>query len=334
MGQTWLQTHDAGTGPYTLTSLLSGQSYDMDAYPNYWGSKPYYTHIHISIVRNITTEVLEFQNGQLDLLTTGVSTSDLEKLKGNSKFRVTEYPVIYKTTININPTRNNIFSDQAIRQAVRLAINRPMIVTATRKDTAVLSKDFYPFHELPPGMAPDNPKFDPSVLAKLVKASSLAKNVVIGYFSGDAPDTQAAELLQTELQAAGMTASLRAYTSTEWNDLPNHPDQAPDINIGTSNPDTANPGSWAQTYLLKGAPLNVVGVNVPTADDLVNKALAEASPDTAQQEFVQAAEAYVDSGQAFTLADVQASVAAPAYLTHIAHSAADPYGVILAETHP
>jgi hypothetical protein len=85
---------------------------------------------------------------------------------------------------------------------------------------------------------------------------------------------------------------------------------------------------------LKGAPLNVVGVNVPTADDLVNKALAEASPDTAQQEFVQAAEAYVDSGQAFTLADVQASVAAPAYLTHIAHSAADPYGVILAETHP
>jgi peptide/nickel transport system substrate-binding protein len=33
----WLQTHDAGTGPYMLSSLVPGQSYSLVQYPKYWG---------------------------------------------------------------------------------------------------------------------------------------------------------------------------------------------------------------------------------------------------------------------------------------------------------
>jgi peptide/nickel transport system substrate-binding protein len=40
-GQTYLQTHDVGTGPYTLSEAKVGVMYQLKAYPQYWGPKPY-----------------------------------------------------------------------------------------------------------------------------------------------------------------------------------------------------------------------------------------------------------------------------------------------------
>ena len=37
--QTYLQTHDIGTGPYTLTAAKVGVKYQLQAYPGYWGSQ-------------------------------------------------------------------------------------------------------------------------------------------------------------------------------------------------------------------------------------------------------------------------------------------------------
>ena len=35
----YLQTHDIGTGPYTLTKAAVGQGYEMKAFPGWWGPK-------------------------------------------------------------------------------------------------------------------------------------------------------------------------------------------------------------------------------------------------------------------------------------------------------
>src|SRR6185437_13587223 len=54
--QTWLANHEAGTGPYTLSSVVPGQSYVMTAYPKYWGPKPYYTTVDISQIPSFSTQ--------------------------------------------------------------------------------------------------------------------------------------------------------------------------------------------------------------------------------------------------------------------------------------
>jgi peptide/nickel transport system substrate-binding protein len=60
--QTYLQTHDIGTGPYTLTQAKVGVSYQMKAFPQYWGPKPYYTTINMPVIDNLSTEEIELND--------------------------------------------------------------------------------------------------------------------------------------------------------------------------------------------------------------------------------------------------------------------------------
>ena len=61
--QTYLQTHDVGTGPYTLSEAKVGVMYQLKAYPNYWGPKPYYTTVNLPVIDNLSTEEIEFNDG-------------------------------------------------------------------------------------------------------------------------------------------------------------------------------------------------------------------------------------------------------------------------------
>jgi len=40
LSQTYLQTHDDGTGPYLLSAFARGQQYTLTASPSYWGTAP------------------------------------------------------------------------------------------------------------------------------------------------------------------------------------------------------------------------------------------------------------------------------------------------------
>ena len=64
--QSYLKTHDDGTGPFTISSFLPGQKYTLARWDGYWGPKPYLAEIDIAIVPDIATQRLELQGGQLD----------------------------------------------------------------------------------------------------------------------------------------------------------------------------------------------------------------------------------------------------------------------------
>ncbi|MBO0691278.1 MAG: hypothetical protein J2P58_00140 [Acidimicrobiaceae bacterium] len=333
-GQTWLATHDAGTGPYVLKSLSPTAGYVMQAYPGYWGHKPYYTSVNIAIVPNETTEELELQRGQLDMVTDGLSAQDLAKLSRESNLKEWEFPAIDEMYVAMNPTRNNIFSDPTIRRAVDQAINKKLIIAQTYGPAAKVSNAFYPFGELPEGLGEDKQSYDPSVLQKALSKTHLSKHIVIAELSGGGVTSQVSELIQAELQAAGVDATIRTYTGVVYNALPQHPKDQPDLVVGATNPDDASPAAWAQTYFLHKAPLNTVSMDVPAADAAVNAGLRSTSPAQATTDYVKAAKEYMAAGEVFPIADVNSSVVARASIKHIVHDVADPYGIVLADTHP
>ena len=54
--QGYLKTHDAGTGPFTITGFDLGIKYTLSAFDGYWGGAPDVKTITISIIPDISTQ--------------------------------------------------------------------------------------------------------------------------------------------------------------------------------------------------------------------------------------------------------------------------------------
>jgi peptide/nickel transport system substrate-binding protein len=318
LAQSWLKNHDAGTGPYTMSEFTQGDHYTLTAVPNYWGTKPAVTTVHIAILPDITTQQLELTNGQLQLIMHGLSKNDIASYEHNPKFQVQRFPANFKSMLMVNQNKG-IFKSQELRTALQSAINRQQIVSSVYGDAnAQLSTQTYPTTELPGNLAVDSPKFDPALLASAAK--SLAnKKVDVGYTSDDARNQLAAELIQTELQAAGLDATTRGITLATTFDLPNHPDQAPDLLMTVQNPDASHPDNWARIFQNTKGSLNWLQCSVPAADTEMDLGLHATTINDVQAHYGKAGDLLQKAACFDNIADVKEIVVAQAGYTGWSH---------------
>jgi peptide/nickel transport system substrate-binding protein len=82
-GATYLSTHDVGTGPYTITAAKSDAGYTLGAFAGYWGEKAVIDTVLISIIPDVTTQVLSLKKGDLDMVTSQVPTNLQSQLKSD-----------------------------------------------------------------------------------------------------------------------------------------------------------------------------------------------------------------------------------------------------------
>ena len=317
MDQTYLKSHDAGTGPFMMTDFVPGDHYTLGAFGSYWGGKPAVSQIHISILPDLSTQQLELQSGQLQMILHGLSKTDIASYEGNSKFQVQRFPANFKDMLMVNQNKG-IFKDLALRRALQQVINKAQIVTDVYGSDAAVSTQLYPSGELPAGVAADTPKYDPTVLANAVK--SLAnKKVDLAYTSDDARNQRVAELIQTELQAAGLNATTRAMPIAVAFDLPNHPDQAPDLLLSTLNPDASAPDTWIRIFMNTSGSLNWLLCSVPASDAEMDLGLHSSTPADVQAHYGKAGDLMVANGCFDTIADVKDVVVAAAGYSNWMH---------------
>ena len=305
--QEYLKTHDAGTGPFTITDFQLGTRYTLGRFDGYWGPKPQVSTITMDIIPDISTQRLKFESGELSMIIHGLSTEDIASLQGKG-FQVQRFPALFKSWIMVNENKG-IFQDQALRLALASAIDKAKIVSDVYGDNASPSKQYYPAGELPDTMAVDNPTFDPSKLADLVKGLS-DKKVDVGFSSDDPRNGRIAEIIQTELQGAGLDATVRGIPIAQVFDLPNHPDQAPDLLLSTVNPDAAHPDTWARIFSSTGGALNWEQCSVPEADAAMDAGLHATDPTEIQTDYGKAGDALVASGCFISIADVKEVIVA------------------------
>ena len=227
--QQYLKTHDAGTGPYRISQFVPGSHYVLSAYPAYWGTKPYYTTVDISIVPDISVQQAELENGQLSMLLHGLPVNAVDSFKSNPDFVVNEFPAQLKTMMYVNPTLG-IFRSQAVRSALRQAIDKTAIVASVYGNTlATVSTQAYPVDEFPPGLAMDDPTYDPAALRAALKTASGSTSITLAYSTDDPTNQRVAEFVQTELDAEGLNVQVHGvpisqafnYASTPASQLPN-----------------------------------------------------------------------------------------------------------------
>ncbi len=307
--QDWLKTHDAGTGPYAISSFVPGSHYVLSAYPGYWGTKPYYSTINISIIPDISVQQAELQSGQLSMILHGLPVNAVLNFRGDKSYEVQSFPAQLKSMLYVNPNIG-IFQNAAVRTAMRQAIDKQAIVASVYGNTlATVSTQAYPVDEMPAGLALDDPTYNPAALKTALQSATGSKNIDLAYSTDDPTNQRVAEFIQTELDALGLTVTVHGVPISQVFNYASTPAaQLPNLLVWTVNPDDSAPDSWIRIFSNTNGSLNELHGSVPQADALMDAGLHATDPATIQSDYAQAGTLVADSGEWISIADVRDTV--------------------------
>jgi peptide/nickel transport system substrate-binding protein len=205
-----------GTGAFMYESFTPGQQSVFKKFPNYWQSgKPYVDTLTIIDFTDDTARVNALLGGQVDAID-NLPTGQISQVQGNSALKV-----LIAQTGEWQPFTMRVdqapFSDVRVRQAMRLIVNRPQMVTQVLSGQGRIGNDMY---------SPLDPAYDsglPQRHQDLAQAKSLLKAaghsgltvqlVTAPVFQGV---VQAAEVFAQQASGAGVNVQLRKIDTTTF----------------------------------------------------------------------------------------------------------------------
>ncbi|MGI8413736.1 MAG: ABC transporter substrate-binding protein [Solirubrobacteraceae bacterium] len=299
-GQTWLRTHDDGTGAYRLTSFERGRQYVLTRNNDYWGSKPFFAQVLIKITPDIGTQQLELANGGVDAILHSFPASELSSLPSN--VRVEEDKSFLRLLMYVN-TQKPPFDNPVVRSALRSTLNISQLVTEAYSGTATASTGPYP-----DGLLPSQPSLPYTPNAALAKAGfkkASTKSITLAYTADESGvQRRVGELVQAQLQAAGWQVTVKEVQLPQVYGYINNLKAAPDLLLQTNTPDAAHPDPWARILFGSMGGLNFLGFHDPTVDSLLDKAVS-APAARATSLYQQVGRNVVDANEIFFLGDVK-----------------------------
>jgi peptide/nickel transport system substrate-binding protein len=335
--QTYLETHDIGTGPYTLTEAKVGVAYQLKAFPQYWGPKPYYTTVNLPVIDNLSTEEIEFNEGQIDAILHDLTTSAIAQYTKNSKVSVYNLPTLQSETAYVNENKGFLTNKQNRLDLIE-AINSQALVAGVFPGRATVPKQAGPNGLLPANYGKQNIPYDPSKLQKLVKTlPSSEKTFTVGYDTGAPDDQLLAEDIGAELQADGLSTKVVGYQTSEIYASVGSASTAaqasqPNMLIDYFWPDTYNTYTWTHISFDPSGGLEYMSCNVPGEAALDDTAVQTGS----NTDYNKVVESAVNSGCWFNIADKDDTMVAQPWLKGIpqAHIVSQPEMLELATLHP
>jgi peptide/nickel transport system substrate-binding protein len=335
--QTYLETHDIGTGPYTLAEAKVGVMYQLKAFPQYWGPKPYYTTVSLPVIDNLSTEEIEFNDGQLDAILHDMTTSVIAQYTHNPKVTVYNLPTLESETAYVNENKGFLTTAKD-RLDLLEAINSQSLVAGVFPGRATLAKQAGPNGLLPPQYGKQDIPYDPAKLKKLVSTlPSSEKTFTVGYDTGAPDDQLLAEDIGAELSADGLSTKVVGYQTSEIYASVGSATTAagasqPNMLIDYFWPDTYNAYTWTHINFDPSGGLEYMSCNVPGEAELNTQAVTTGSDVT----YNKAVENAVTSGCWYNIADKDDTMAAQPWLKGVpqGHIVADPEMLELAALHP
>jgi peptide/nickel transport system substrate-binding protein len=290
--QTWLQTHDLGTGPYELTRAQVGTKYTLTQYPKYWGTISPFKTVELPVFNDVSALQLALDSGAVSTVVAALPSSSLAKYENNPTFNSDLLPTFQSTLITVNPSRK-FFATREARTAFLLSIDQNKLVSQVEGNRSIPATTLYAKGMITDGSDKQNIDHDPTVLANYAKTLPAGTPVVIGYASGNTNAEQMANILAAQLDAIGLTASAQSYPTAEVFGWANDPAKGPDAFIdGNNGPDGGNPYMWGHVFWDKSGGIDYFLCDNPSTDDDLNHAVQ--TGDT--KLFAKAAQSYAATG--------------------------------------
>lgn len=160
-----------GTGPFSLSNLKPEQVVTLKRFEGYHGEKATVEGIERKIVKDPSTRLTMYRNGETDMCT--LEKQDWKSMQEDPKFKdqvqIIKRPAVYYLLLNAKSYPP--FKDRAVRRAVMMAVNRQRIATEILKGVPVANR------WLPEGILDGKPThevlaFDPAAAKRELGTSS------------------------------------------------------------------------------------------------------------------------------------------------------------------
>ena len=213
-GRTWLTSHSASFGPYEIATTEFPSKVMFQANPHYWRGPPTISHATFIVESDDSTRLATLLSGAANFAV-ALDSSDLKKVGANPSVKSyiqPNAPLLYYLTFNL---KNAQVKNVNLRRAISTAVDRQQLVSiafngAAKAVTGCLPPNIYPGEPTSLGA---NPATGSASKAKSQLAGVPGSHAVtIGYLTSTSTQSMA-EIIQQNLAAAGIKASLQPYSS-------------------------------------------------------------------------------------------------------------------------
>lgn len=122
-------TKPVGTGPFKLTSWVTGSEITLEAYDGYWGTAPASKKIVFKTIKEDSTRLIAVQTGEIDIAF-DVAPTDLDQVKEDSNLTLVRDLNLATSYVGFNVAKDTPLKDKLVRQAINYAIDVEGILTS------------------------------------------------------------------------------------------------------------------------------------------------------------------------------------------------------------
>jgi peptide/nickel transport system substrate-binding protein len=203
----YLQTKDAGSGPYSLTTWRSNQLLIADAFPGYWKGVPAMRRVFMSHIPESSAQRLQIDAGDVDVATR-LSSTDLSGLEADGKVSVQKVPGFGFYYLALNQ-KDAILSNPKVREAFRYLIDYDGLSSTVMKYYGTKQQSIIPAGL--PGARTDNPyKLDIDKAKQLLAEAGYPDGFSKVYFAQPGtPESEVGISLQNNAAKAGIKLDLQ-----------------------------------------------------------------------------------------------------------------------------
>jgi peptide/nickel transport system substrate-binding protein len=264
-----INTRPVGTGPFMISDFQPGTRVLLERNPYYWEEGlPYLDAVDIRIIGDETVRRTALVTGDIDWAF-WVPAQAVEELDARDDVVIDSVPAGQYYYIGVN-MREGPLADQRVRQAISYAINRDNIVAAAEFGLAEVTQDPIPASSAWAfGYAPY--EYDPERARALLAEAGYEGGFEMGIMPTTFIDAtiRAAQVIQADLAAVGIRASIRTLEWAEW--LQEQGDANYDTYVCSWN-GLVDPDDFYYAQHRTGEVFNFTGYSNPTVDELLDEA--------------------------------------------------------------
>ncbi|MBA8903476.1 ABC transporter substrate-binding protein [Phyllobacterium sp. P30BS-XVII] len=213
MGNTWLKSNSAGTGPFVLKAFRPAEIINLTGNPNYYGGAPAMKSVIIRHVAEAATQQLLLESGDVDIAK-NLTPDQVASLSTKGTVNVETYPQAAVHFLSFNQ-KDEALTNPAVWEAARYLVNYKGMTDSFLKGQMQVHQAFWPAGF--PGSLDETPyTYDPAKAKKILADAGVKTpiNVTLDVINST-PFTDMAQSLQAGFAEAGINFNIIPGTGSQ-----------------------------------------------------------------------------------------------------------------------